>query len=192
MAIEITDEGATILVRDTVTDADIFFNKRKANIKRVENKITVQDDRQLDTFLFKDVTIPALGTSVLLAAAIETMLETPADGGGGAASLNTVTFGALTTVQVQDVNTDATGTVIVPANANRKALVLTNSNQEDVWIAIDDTPVPFESFKLQKVAEAATTTTHIAALSAGLNTTQEIRGLCEIGKVSDVTYQEGT
>ncbi len=131
MAIEITDDGATIKVRNTLTDTDIFFNKRKANVKRSDQKITVQDDRQLNTFEFDTVTIPLESSAEDLADAIELMLETPA----GVTGIN-VTAKAPTTASVTNVDS-----IIVPANPNRVWVSFTNLGTKNVFLAVGQAAV---------------------------------------------------
>lgn len=128
MAIEITDDGATIKARDTSIDKDLFFNKRKANIKRVDQKILIQDDRQLFEFLFSDVTIPLEANAAALAAVIETMLETPSGFDGAM-----VISGSPSTASVNN-----TSSIIVPANVDRNWISITNLGSKNVFLALGE------------------------------------------------------
>lgn len=83
MAIEITDDGATIQFVDTVNDKTVNFNKRGTSLRQKGTRIEIIDNEYSEEFEFADVTIPATASPEDLIAAIEVFLETPAGGGGG-------------------------------------------------------------------------------------------------------------
>lgn len=100
-------------------------------------------------------------------------------GAGGASGINTVAFEDESTVAV-----DETVDVLLAANASRKGAIITNDEEgETVYIGFGDDPTAKLSFALVSGASLI--------LDADLNTTQEIRGICDAGLTSNIQIQEG-
>lgn len=96
-----------------------------------------------------------------------------ASGGGGALP----SFGPIVTVNVLDSTTE-----IVPANSDRKGLILINEDGEDFWLSFG-TPAEVEKgIKIKKKAEFI--------IDSTLLTGQAINGICKNNKDTEVYYQE--
>lgn len=126
MAIQITDDGATIKFVDDVNDITLQFNKRSAYLRRKVNTIKIVDDEDSVEFLFGEVTVPLESNSSDLLAAIELMLETPA----GVTGRN-VSGEAPSTASVTNVDS-----IIVPANPNRVWVSFTNLGSKNVFLGL--------------------------------------------------------
>ena len=80
MAIQITDDDATIKYRDTTNDIDGYFNKASTSVRRKGNSIRIWDDEWFEEFDFAEVTIPVTANADALASAIEAMLPSSTSG----------------------------------------------------------------------------------------------------------------
>lgn len=127
MAIQITDDGATIKFVDDVNDKVVNFNKRGGSIRRKGTDLEIIDNEYSEEFAYSDVTVPSLGTADLLRAAIEVMLENPA----GVTGRN-ITPNAPDTKSVTNVDS-----IIVPANPNRIWVSFTNLGTKNIFLAMD-------------------------------------------------------
>lgn len=88
-------------------------------------------------------------------------------------------FGLRTTVNVTDVST-----LVVPANAARKGVIISNDDGKDCWIAFGDVPVVDESIKIKKKETLIIDNT--------LVTGDVINAICKAGQTTNLTYQEAT
>lgn len=123
MAIEITDDGATILYNDTASTRKISFNKSTVSVSSNSDRNTIflQDDRQIREFNFSDVTIPAgLADADAVRDAIEDMFDT------GGIALSDLML-AIPRGQIEGV----TGVTQFGRNAD----VDTATTPEDIWDA---------------------------------------------------------
>jgi len=131
MAIQITDDGATIKFVDDVNDKTVNFNKRGTSLRKKGNAIEIIDAEYSEEFEFSDVTVPSAIDADALIAVIELMLETPA----GVTGIN-VTAKAPTTASVTSADS-----IIVPANPNRVWVSFTNLGTKNVFLAMGQAAV---------------------------------------------------
>lgn len=115
------------------------------------------DDLQIDILLTEPQSVSLFGT-----------------GGGGP-----MVFAAIIQEAVTDVSTE-----VVPANVNRKGVIISNNNDKDCWIAFGDDPVAEENVRLKK--------NETLVMSNGLVTTQAINAICKAGQSTTLSYQEAT
>lgn len=131
MAIQITDDGATIKFVDDVNDITLQFNKRGTFLRRKVNTIKIVDDENSVEFEFSEVTVPSEANAAALLVAIELMLENPA----GVTGRN-ISPGSPTTKAVTNVDS-----IIIPANPNRVWVSITNLGAKNVFLAMGEAAI---------------------------------------------------
>lgn len=83
--------------------------------------------------------------------------------------------------QITTVND--TDTVIAPANSNRTSIMLTNVGKQDVWASCDASPILGQGLFLGRSGGSL-------VIDQTAFTEGNIRGICDSGLESDITFQE--
>lgn len=204
MSITVVDAGGSLFYHDSTNDIDVYFNKDSFQSRRKGDEIWLNDETYKENFDFAEVATAEPSAAAWLVS-LNAFIPSGGGGGGDASAANQATqiaiatdieantqaladesaplvWGAPVTVNVTDSSTE-----IVPANANRRGVIVSNGSgggTNDMWISVGGTPVVDRSFEMKK-GDSVTD----AAIG---NSTQAINGICDSGDTTPVTYQEAT
>jgi len=137
-----------------------------------------KNGKLLHRFTLAEILAPAGADLEAKADAISELAPIPGGGTGGGATI--LTWGARASL-----TTDDTGNIEIAANASRKGVRISNSNDKDVYYTLnDEAPVWEEDIKLSKKE------THF--FFEGEAGQDAIRFINKSGENSTITYQEAT